>query len=112
MTLRARPASADSWIGRQFHIVDQPPTAATFAEGLALVRSKAAGAERSRLAIAEMTGRAHDQIITATESWEKHLAAAKAQARKLGGREGSGFAEVEAGIEIAIEHGRRDARPG
>jgi hypothetical protein len=39
-------------------------------------------------------------------------AAAKAQARKLGGREGRGFAEVEAGIELAVEDGLRDARTG
>jgi len=62
------------------------------------------------LAHAGKTGRALDQNITATENWEKHLAAAKMQVRRLGAPEGKGFAEVEAGIELAVEDGLRDAR--
>ena len=101
-----------TWINTHLRILHQRPTVATFVEALALVRSEATGAERSRLAHAEKTGRALDQNITVTENWDKHVAAAKAQARKLGESEGRGFAEVEGGIELAAEDGLRDARRG
>ena len=98
-----------SWIQKHLRILP-PPVAATFAEALALIHSKANGAERSRLARAEMTGRALELNITATESWEKHLVDVRTQARQLGVREGRGFAEIEAGIELAVEEGLRDGR--
>ena len=101
-----------TWIQTHLRILHERPTVTTFAEALALVRSEAAAAERSRLAHAEKTGRALDQNITATESWDKHVAAAKAQTRTLGGHEGRGFAEIEAGIELAVDDGVRDARRG
>jgi hypothetical protein len=98
-----------SWIQKHLRILP-PPIAATFAEALALIRSKATEAERSRLASADMTGKALEMNITATESWEKHLVDVRAQARQLGVREGRGFAEIEAGIELAVEDGLRNGR--
>jgi hypothetical protein len=95
-----------TWINRHLRIVT------TFADALTAIRSDAAGAERSRLGQAGKIGEALKHGIAATLGWDQHLAAAKARARRLGGREGRGFAEVEARIDLAVDDGLRDARRG
>ncbi|WP_043367430.1 hypothetical protein [Belnapia sp. F-4-1] len=56
-----------SWV-RSLRILTERPAVATFTEALALVRSEAGAADHHRLALAEMTAQALDQLITTTKS--------------------------------------------
>ena len=95
-----------TWINRHLRIVT------IFAEALTAIRSDAAGAERSRLAQVGKAIEALEQSIAATLGWDQQLAATKARARRLGGREARSFLEVEAGIDLAVDAGLRDAWRG